>query len=165
MCYQCKSEYSSVTGISIPNLILNYQLMNDKHKIILIDDNEIINNSHRKIIDDILDKNISNYEIILGSDGLELIQIALNLENNYQLIDVILIDENMDYLNGSEAITFIRKLERIKNFKRTKIISLTSHKDKKIYDFLLKNGGDYVIPKPVTKTALSQVLEKFGFSY
>lgn len=158
-----KIEEETKREFYLQNFVNNDCVEDSRPKIILIDDNEIINNTHKKILESILLERICDYDIILGSDGLELIQIALNLDNDYEKIEFILTDENMDYLKGSEAIKFIRKFEKIKNFKNVKVISLTSYEDNKIFEYIKKNGGDYVLTKPVSKTSLIQALEQIGF--
>lgn len=123
----------------------------EKSIIILIDDNEIINSSNRKILNYIINEYNLDYDILLGADGLDMIKIALNLDKRYELIKCIFTDENMDYFNGSEAISFIRKYEKMRNFEKTKIITLTCHEDVKIQETILNAGSDLILTKPVTK--------------
>ncbi len=66
-----------------------------------------------------------------------------------QKIKLIISDENMDYLNGSDAIRFIRKLEKVKNLTKTKIVSLSCHEDNKIKEYIFNEGADYILTKPL----------------
>ncbi len=99
--------------------------------------------------------------IYLGSDGLDIIKTVLNHDKNYNsIIKCIFTDENMEYFSGSEAIKFIRNLERIKNYQKAKIVSITCHEDSKIADYIIKAGADFVISKPLTKNILTNILKK-----
>ncbi len=120
--------------------------------ILVIDDNDIINMSNKKIFETVIRENNLNLMIYLGSDGLDIIKTTLRYEKNYNsIIKGIFTDENMDYFSGSEAIKFVRKFEQVKNYKKSKIISMTCHEDNKITDHIIKAGADLIMSKPITK--------------
>ncbi len=99
----------------------------------------------------------------MGSDGLDIIKTALKYDKNYNaMIKGIFTDENMDFLNGTEGIEFIRKFEKIKNYQETKIVSMTCHEDTKITDYILKKGANCVVSKPLTKNILLNTFKKIG---
>ncbi len=75
----------------------------------------------------------------------------------------IFTDENMDYFNGTQAIEFIRKLEKIKNYRKTQIVSMTCHENTKITDYIVEKGADYVLLKPLTKNMVLNIFKKIGF--
>jgi len=128
-----------------------------------VDDNEIINNSNKKIFETLIKDLQLNYNVVLGSDGLDIIKIALRHEKNYnQIVKAIFTDENMDYFNGSDAIRFIRNLEKTKNYQKTKIVSMTCHEDNKIIENIIKIGADCVMSKPLTKNMLLNTFKKIG---
>ena len=135
----------------------------EKPIILIVDDNEIINNSNKKLFESLIKEHNLNYSLELGSDGLDIIKTALKYDTNYNvMIKGIFTDENMDYLNGTEGIKFIRKLEKIKNYQKTKIVSMTCHEDPKITDYIQQKGADCVISKPLTKSILLNTLKKIG---
>ena len=76
----------------------------------------------------------------------------------YDLIKCIITDENMEYFNGSDAIKFIRKLEKVKKFKATQILSLTCHEEKDIVNFIFGSGANMVISKPLSKILIKNKL-------
>ena len=51
-----------------------------------------------------------DYEIIQCTDGMDILKFILD-ENIFDHIKIIITDENMEYLNGSEAIKIIRMIE------------------------------------------------------
>ena len=131
--------------------------------VLIVDDNVIINLSNKKMISEILKEYKLDYQIISGGDGYEIFKIAINYEYNYKMIKCIFTDENMENFNGSEGISFIRKLEKLKHFKKTKIISMTCHEEKNILHMIMSSGADCVIPKQISKNSLISNLKKIGF--
>lgn len=106
--------------------------------------------SNKKILKEILAYNNMEYIIIEALDGLDIIKIVLAYEKNYHLVKCVITDENMDYFNGSDAIAFIRKFEKINKKPRTKIISLTSHENIMLVNHIKASGADKVLSKPLT---------------
>lgn len=138
--------------------VINQTFIMDKPFIILVDDNELINNSNKKLLSDFIKENNLNYNIILGTDGLDIIKLVLKYENKYNLIKFIITDENMDYYNGTEAIAFIRKFEKVKKLKNTIILTLTCHEDVHMINYIKKLGADNVLSKPLSKQLLKLYL-------
>jgi len=69
----------------------------------------------------------------------------------------------MDYMNGSEAIIFVRKLEKGRNLKPIKIASLTCYENLLTTKHILNAGADIVLSKPVSKSKLTDLINKiFG---
>jgi len=104
-----------------------------------------------------------NYNVVLASDGLDIIKLALQYDKNYNsIIKGIFTDENMDYFSGSEAIQFIRKLEKVKNYQKTKIVSMTCYDDMKTTEHIIKIGADCIVSKPLTRNILLNTFKKIG---
>ena len=149
------SEYNKGTIVTI---ILDQKIYTDSNKdnydnyvnnkkILIIDDN----NSSTKIISKILDKHNILYDSSnLGKEALDRIRKG----DKY---DLILLDEDMPYMNG---ISVINKLNKIKGFD-TKVILLTKNSNI-IYDDIYKDSGfsDYII-KPIDKDDLMNKINKY----
>jgi len=60
----------------------------------------------------------------------------------------------MDFLNGSEAIKLIRKLEKRNKIKHLNILSITCHEDVDTMNFILNAGADGMLSKPLSKSSL-----------
>jgi len=129
-------------------------------KVLIADDNEIINNSNKKMVSEILNEKGFEFEIIQLFDGLEIIKYILNNNNNYEKIKLILTDESMDCMNGSEAISFIRNFEKRKGLKPIQIVSLTCYENLATTNNILKTGADLVLCKPVSKSKLIDIIYK-----
>ena len=72
----------------------------------------------------LISKNINDCSIIEASDGIELLNIVMRDKNNK--INCIFIDEKMEYLNGSETVQIIRKLQNLNKFNSYSIVSITA---------------------------------------
>ena len=149
------SEYNKGTIVTI---ILDQKIYTDSNKdnydnyvnnkkILIIDDN----NSGIKLISKILDKNNILYDSSnLGKEALDRIRKG----DKY---DLILLDEDMPYMNG---ISVMNKFSKIKGFD-TKVILLTKNSNI-IYDDIYKDSGfsDYII-KPIDKDDLMNKINKY----
>lgn len=125
----------------------NYDNYVNNKKILIIDDN----NSSIKLISKILDKHNILYDSSnLGKEALDRIRKG----DKY---DLILLDEDMPYMNG---ISVMNKLNKIKGFD-TKVILLTKNSNI-IYDDIYKDSGfsDYII-KPIDKDDLMNKINKY----
>lgn len=148
------SEYNKGTIVTIildqkiyTNNKDNYDNYVNNKKILIIDDN----NSSTKIISKILDKhNILHDSSNLGKEALDRIRKG----DKY---DLILLDEDMPYMNG---INVMNKFSKIKGFD-TKVILLTKNSNI-IYDDIYKDSGfcDYII-KPIDKDDLMNKINKY----
>jgi CheY-like chemotaxis protein len=149
------SEYNKGTIVTI---ILDQKIYTDSNKdnydnyvnnkkILIIDDN----NSSIKLISKILDKHNILYDSSnLGKEALDRIRKG----DKY---DLILLDEDMPYMNG---ISVMNKFSKIKGFD-TKVMLLTKNSNI-IYDDIYKDSGfsDYVI-KPIDKDDLMNKINKY----
>ena len=147
------SEYNKGTIVTIildqkiyTNNKDNYDNYVNNKKILIIDDN----NSGIKLISKILDKHNILYDSSnLGKEALDRIRKG----DKY---DLILLDEDMPYMNG---ISVMNKFSKIKGFD-TKVILLTKNSNI-IYDDIYKDSGfsDYII-KPIDKDDLMNKINK-----
>ena len=148
------SEYNKGTIVTIildqkiyTNNKDNYDNYVNNKKILIIDDN----NSSIKLISKILDKHNILYDSSnLGKEALDRIRKG----DKY---DLILLDEDMPYMNG---ISVMNKLNKVKGFD-TKVILLTKNSNI-IYDDIYKDSGfsDYII-KPIDKDDLMNKINKY----
>lgn len=109
-----------------------YDDVYDKRRVLLVDDNDNSYKLFKKIFNN---TNIEMDRVKLGKEGLDKIR-------NKEKYDLILLDEDMEPLDGHEVM---RKLKEIRNF-NTKVIILTKS-NKYDYDDEYLNEGfvDYLI--------------------
>ena len=138
-------------------------LENDKSIIILIDDNKFIRESQKFLLEKILlEFNLLNkFQIIEGGDGIDLLKYIIDIKY-MKRIKLIITDENMEYMNGSQAIKFIREMENDRKILKTTIITSTCFENNISEEYILKSGADLVIKKPLSKNNLIKELFKYN---
>lgn len=115
--------------------------------ILVIDDNVII----LKFMKEVLKSVELQSTLAQGAeDGIDEFK-----KNRY---DMVLIDENMPTMKGSEAIPLIREIEKEKGLDPIAIISITGNADKQTRDKLLSVGADNVLTKPVQIALLKEMI-------
>jgi CheY-like chemotaxis protein len=119
-------------------------------RILVADDNTII----QKLISSILQKRGHQVEVV--GDGRE----ALDLWVQQGPFDVILLDEDMPRMNGSEACVQIRKMENEKQLAGSLIISCTGHSDDEHKNRLISAGANAICHKPFEISDLVAVVEQ-----
>ena len=133
--------------------------MEKKEKILIVDDNHYNCVSTKNILKKILKEASSEIEIIIGSDGADIIHHIIQDQSKGNEIKCIITDENMEYLNGSDAIKIIQNLESLNKIKNVKIISLTGNEDLEFKNKLFNAGAQAVFTKPLTKLLLANALK------
>jgi signal transduction histidine kinase/CheY-like chemotaxis protein len=163
--YQDSIELSKFEGklkISRFNLIfdMSQKTNNSAIKLVIVDDHKLVREYCLNILRLLLkDFNNSLYEIVECSDGIELLnEVRLDTGNKIKLI---LTDENMEYLNGSESVRIIRNLEENRKIKQYHIVSITAFDDQETKERILNSGVNSIITKPCTKSVLSKLLVDF----
>lgn len=112
----------------------------DNKKVLLVDDNE----SSLKLINKILTK----YHIKVETTNLG--KKALDKIRKGSKYDLILLDEEMPYMNGEEVL---KKLKEIKGF-NTKVLLLTKNNNIEYTEEYKENNFDDYILKPIDKNTL-----------
>lgn len=133
-------------------------------KIIVIDDNQIIRNSIKRMLESALTNKpeTEKIDICSGTDGIDLIKFIFPDNNiiDTQKVLCVFIDENMEYLNGSDAVKILRHLETKNKLHHINVVSVSCHEDSKFVDFILSSGVDFFLSKPVSKNDITNVLKK-----
>ena len=132
-----------------------------KGKILVVDDSHLVNEVTVRLLRKVLTEAGSDMEIIVASDGSEMVHNIIQDQYKGNEIKCIFTDENMEYLNGSEAIRIIRNLENRRKVKFVNIISVTSNEEPYFIDEIKKAGAQTVLGKPLTKFVLARVLKEF----
>lgn len=126
----------------------------------IVDDNQFINDSLKKIILRVLKEFNKDFEIIQVTDGIEMVKNIIDDQINGNLIKCILTDENMEYINGSEATRILRSLEKRSKIKHIKIISISCQEDNNSVKMMFDSGADMVLGKPLSKSVIVSTLKE-----
>ena len=150
----------STFSFTIPVEPGNLQPVSEETPVVLPDDF----NAHILIVEDIR-ANQMFIEMVLQQYGLSFDvanngqeAVTLFQQNRY---DLILMDENMPVMNGTEATKEIRRLEREENRKHTPIVALTANAIQGDRERLLQAGMDDYLSKPVTPQKLIRTIAVF----
>ena len=148
---------------SMTDVNFNNRIFNPKKKILLIDDHKFIRNNIKNMLSKYIHlKNLSHeFEIIEGSDGVDILYEVISDQSINNLIKCIFTDENMEFLNGSEAIEIIKKFEKKNKIKKIPIACITAFEDEYSFDLIYNSGADFVITKPCKELDLINFLERF----
>jgi CheY-like chemotaxis protein len=125
----------------------------------IVDDNHFISDSLKKLLDKVLKENSKECEFIQVTDGIEMIKCIVDDQSNGNLIRCIFTDENMEYINGSEAIRILRNLEKKNKIKQIKIISVSCQEDDYSIKTMFESGADLVLGKPISKNLIFNSLK------
>jgi len=136
--------------------------MKSMQRFVIIDDHKLVRENTSNLIKKVLKSlGVHQYEVLEGTDGIDLLNFLRNDVDG--IIKYVFIDENMEYLNGSEAVSIVRKLEEKGKIKKYPIASVTAFDDNDTKSRIIKAGINRIIPKPCTKTDLTNILTKILF--
>lgn len=148
------SNISSKSLFKTDDTFLNPQ---SHEQILIIDDNNIILESIENVFKTVV-KNlkISNLSVRKANDGIDLIKIITEDQKQGNKIKCVLIDENMEFMNGSEAINILRKYEKEQKIKKVHICSISATEDDN------RDLIDEVMSKPVTVKNLESLIKRLN---
>ena len=135
-----------------------------KKKILIVDDHKFIRHSLKYILTILIERNklCEEFEIIEGVDGADIISCIVHDQSNNNLIKCIITDENMNFINGSEAIKIIKNLEEINKVKKIPIAFVTAFEDDYTVDYIYNSGADIILRKPCNKRDVEEFLENYN---
>lgn len=147
------------------NFSKNSSLINKrKNKILIIDDHKLIRESLVLLIKKVL-KNFdraNKFDVIEGCDGVDILSNLIKDQTKENEIKCVITDENMEYINGSEAISIIRKLEKAKKIKNIVIASVTAFEDGFSKTKIQESGANIVLPKPCSESMMRNFFIDFN---
>ena len=136
-----ETENSNVNVISV-NTSANED-SDEEYEVLVIDDHLLMINSIIFALKQLFTKyQITNYKIIKGYDGADLIK-EITKDQTRNKIKLTLIDEDMEFLNGTDAVRIVRKLEEGGKIKKnciclTSAVNTISPLNEKLFDYFLE---------------------------
>jgi len=96
---------------------------------------------------------------LLGVDGIDTLKFVMDDQFEGNQIKLIITDENMQFMNGSESLRILKNLEFSGKIKGTKIVVSTTLIDSSMNDYFNKLGVFKVIDKAFEKSKMKQLLQ------
>lgn len=158
VCNSNTNRHFSVSSyeLSIEPKILTSKASNYLYSIAIVDDSPQIRSTIRKLLYSLKGSILEMFEF---EDGIDLLNYIKEDQTRGRNLKLILIDENMQYLNGSETIRIIRKLESFGKIQKAIIVSITAFSDSHNRNEILCSGANKVYNKPINKSNLLEVLD------
>ena len=130
-----------------------------KQKFLIVDDNYYNSEATKNILTKLFKETGLEIEFVICSDGVDIIHQIIQDQSKGNEIKCVITDENMEYMNGSEAIRIIRNMERRNKIKRVNIISVTGNDDAQLSGEITKAGAQMVLSKPLSKSLITMALK------
>ena len=120
-------------------------------KVLIIEDSK----THLKLLERLC-LSIKNVETVTAPDGLE----GYATLKSVEAIDLIIIDQNMPYLKGTD---FIAKIRSIAKFEEIPVIMSTAEPKEK-QESLMETGANAIFHKPFDLKEFLGILEELKFA-
>lgn len=161
-------DYKSIIKLRSSAVILNNKVYNEeaikspyskKDKILIIDDNKLLNDALKKVTLKVLTKfnKDINLEIIQGADGVDLLKEVSQERKSDGKILLVFTDKNMEYMNGCKAVEIIREWEKENKILKKIICGYSSANE-----FDNDKNIDCIINKPCDENAMEKILRFCG---
>jgi len=135
-------------------LVLKYLSIKHKKIILIADDNEIIRNSIKKLTKNLFkDKGFSTITL---SDRIEILYMVMLDQSLKNCIKIIISDEQMIFLNGSDANNVLKLMQKDKKISFIPFVFCSSNKESGHFNM---NGNNYCLNKPPTKRDIQKLFE------
>lgn len=141
---------------------------NFERAILVVDDDYFCRKSLKTLIENILKhkKTQFKYVVYKVADGLDTINLLISNSNGNQessLIKLIISDQNMAIINGSESFSMLNKLEKLGKVDNSipKVILTAIQEESALKNIKANSGADEVITKPANKKKIEAILNKY----
>ena len=119
-------------------------------RILLVDDNKLNLKVASRLLQDY------NVEVVEATSGQE----CLNILENDTNFNLILMDDLMPEMSGTECLDIIKKIERVDGF-YIPVVALTANAINGMKEKYLNNGFEDYLSKPIDKYELHRILKKY----
>jgi CheY-like chemotaxis protein len=122
----------------------------DKIRVILCDDENLIRKTIQRFLHSISKQHPRvKFEIDQSENGFECLKKIYENHKEGKYYDILIIDETMPFMKGSQLINLLRNLISENNFKDILIVSFTSYDSPDKIDYIYEQGADHVLSKPI----------------
>ena len=144
---ECVNEISE-KSIVLPKISNKYEM---NHKILIVEDNIVIQKLFKKLL-----LSLGDYEIEIAENGLEAVNKYKKSYNNKNCYTIIFMDQEMPEMDGCLATKKIKEIN-----KHAIIIGITGNVSQLDIKRFLNHGAQEVYKKPITKIEVIELLGKY----
>lgn len=130
--------------------------------ILVVDDDYLCRNNIKKLLHSILKELKMNFGIVKCADGLDTLNIVIGDQSkNGGKLRLIISDENMNYLNGSDSFYILNRLFTMNKLSRIPMVILTALEDSEALNKIKKSSNvSEILKKPANKITLRSLIIK-----
>lgn len=142
------------------NESLNARSESAFYKILIVDDDKFCQKQVGTMLKNIIKAKNLKFDVIFEDDGLGTInQVFQDRSKGLNLIKLIISDETMNYINGSQSFCTLSILESKGAVNKVKKALLTAIEDEGTLRYLKNiSNADSVFKKPITKSTLEELI-------
>jgi len=126
----------------------------------ICDDEHLIAESVDRLLKKVCDKRKVILKTQISKNGIECLYQIYKEYIEGRKIDLLLIDENMPFMIGSECIKILRNLMMDKWINKFKIYSITGYTDSEHLNYIKAAGSDGFYSKPISLNMMNDLLIK-----
>ncbi len=138
------------------------EVINKRKKIIIADDNELLIDSIKTVVQGVIQELNCNYDILTASDGVEILNFVKKDQVEDNLIKCIIIDEKMEFMSGSQTIKIIRDFEKKRKLKPIGVISCYLNEDEVVKNEISEVESQVILSKPFDAKDLKMAFESLS---
>lgn len=140
---------------------LDFTLVEKRRKVLIVEDVPFISQTIKVLLESVFENNEKDINVIQCFDGVDMLSEVIKDHKEGNLIDFIITDENMDFVNGTVAIELLRKLESENRIKVPLIVSSTTEAfiERRLKDLKVEK----ILPKPIHLNHLMNLLEEIKY--
>jgi len=136
----------------------------EKNIILIVDDNKFIRESFKCLLNKVLEKfNLENkFKIQEAEDKSEIITKVIEDQYNKNRIKYVISDEHMEFMNGSDAVRFLKKLEKNRKIRPIVFTSNSTFENYAARNHMRDIGFEFFLSKPCIESEVYTLLKEWN---
>lgn len=131
--------------------------------ILIVDDDYFCRKSLKNVIKAALgDLNILNVSIAKATDGIDALNMVIEDQKKKNKIKMIISDENMNYINGSDCFMLLNKMFEKGKLNKIQLVVLTALEEEDALLYIKKIAKtNEIMKKPISKYMIKELIQKY----
>jgi signal transduction histidine kinase/CheY-like chemotaxis protein len=163
--YNCKDKHNEVAVISKRSSFDSLNMADDDASknlgtVIVVDDENVNRKSTSRLLLDYCSENGGHIKILEAGDGVECINLYYQCFREGVNVIMIISDQTMTFLNGSEAAKLMCNINKEKGISSTPFFILTAYEG-----FVIEDGVKDTYTKPLTRKNIDDMFFSINFRF